>query len=273
MINVKNLDFSYKEKEIFYNLNFNIYPGKWISIIGDNGSGKSTLAKILIGLLFPSKGKILINNLELNEINLSNIRSLMGIVFQNPDYQFVGFDVKSDIAFGLENCSLSREQIQERINKYSNMFLVNELLDKKMQELSGGQKQKVAITSVLAMEPQIIIFDEPTAFLDPKETQEINNIIKNINQKKDKIIITITHDLSFALQSDEIIVLKQNKIWKYETSRNLLKNQDFLEEFFFSLPLALKVYYQLQKEKDLSSIDLPFFEELKDVLWQYNFEM
>lgn len=227
MIEVQNLSFSYNNKKVLKNLNFKIYNNKWISIIGNNGSGKSTLAQILIGLFHSYEGRVLINNTELNENTLNDLRSIMGIVFQNPDYQFVGFDVKSDIAFGLENKKLSRNKIIELINKYSSILGIQKLLDKKPQELSGGQKQKVAIASVLAMEPQIIIFDEPTSFLDPQGAQEINNIIRKISKTK-KIIITITHDFSLALKSDEIIVLNNGIIWKYDKTSNLLKD-DFFE--------------------------------------------
>ncbi|MFR0367881.1 ATP-binding cassette domain-containing protein [Candidatus Phytoplasma palmae] len=273
MIIVKNLDFKYKDKIIFHNLNFIINSGQWISIIGENGSGKSTLAKILTGLLQLQKGEILINNISLTEDNLIDLRSSLGIIFQNPDYQFVGFDVRSDIAFGLENKQLKRSEIEKKIQKYSLMLGIEELLDKKPQELSGGQKQKVSIASVLAMEPEIIIFDEPTAFLDPKGAKEIQNIIQNIHKQKNKILITITHDLSFALKSDKIMVLQEGILVKYENSYKFLKDFDFLNKFFPNLPLSLQLYFLLFKDQKIDNQNKKFFNKLKDVLWQYILKM
>ncbi|MBP3059391.1 ATP-binding cassette domain-containing protein [Texas Phoenix palm phytoplasma] len=275
MIIVKNLDFKYKDKRIFHNLNFIIESGQWISIIGENGSGKSTLAKILTGLLQFQKGEILINNFSLNEDNLIYLRSLIGIIFQNPDYQFVGFDVRSDIAFGLENKKFQRSEILEKIKKYSAMLGIEDLLYKKPQELSGGQKQKVSIASVLAMEPEIIIFDEPTAFLDPKGAKEIQNIIQNIHKQKNKILITITHDFSFALKSDKIMLLQEGFLLKYEKSHKFLKDFDFLYKFFPNLPLSLQLYFLLFKDRkiDTQNKNKKFFNKLKDALWQYILKM
>ncbi|WEK82400.1 MAG: ABC-type cobalt transport system, ATPase component [Candidatus Phytoplasma pruni] len=274
MIIVKGLNFSYKEKQILHDLNFKINPGTWVSIIGDNGSGKSTLVKILISLLQYQKGQIMINGLELNENNLSDIRPLMGIVFQNPDYQFIGFDVRSDIAFGLENQNLPREEMQQKIFEVSRSLGIYDLLDKKPQELSGGQKQKVAIASVLALEPEIIIFDEPTAFLDPQGVKEIHNIIKNIHQQKNKILITITHDLSFALQSDEIIILEKGHLLKHDKPANFIKEPSFLEKYFVNLPLSLKLYYELlKKDENLSHEKTESLQKIKEILWQYSLKM
>ncbi|WP_341266622.1 ATP-binding cassette domain-containing protein [Candidatus Phytoplasma fraxini] len=273
MIIVKNLSFNYKDKQIFNDLNFEISMGKWVSVIGDNGSGKTTLVKILIGLLRQNQGQIFINGKELTENNLFELRTSMGIVFQNPDYQFVGYDVENDIAFGLENRLLSREEMKQKINKYSRMFNIQHLLSSKPNELSGGQKQKVAIASVLAMNPEIIIFDEPTSFLDPQSSQEIFNIIQTIHKQKDKILITITHDLSFALKSDEIMILDEGNLIKKEASSNLLKDMSFINKHFEHLPLGLKLYYELEKIKDLSGINLKKTRELQDFLWQYNLKM
>ncbi|MEZ0180064.1 ATP-binding cassette domain-containing protein ['Camptotheca acuminata' phytoplasma] len=272
MIVIKNLGFNYKNKKIFNNLNLEILIGNWISIIGKNGSGKSTLAKILIGLLKQNEGQIFIDGRELIEDNLSEIRSLMGIVFQNPDYQFVGLDVKSDIAFGLENQLLSRKEMQKRIEKYSRMMNINHLLDKKPQDLSGGQKQKVAITSVLVMEPKIIIFDEPTSFLDPQGAKEIFDIIYNISKEQNKILITITHDLNFALKSDKILLLEEGNLEQY-WPLELLENYDFAQKYFNYLPLSMKINYELQKRLDSKDINKEFFNKLKDALWEYTLKM
>lgn len=273
MIIVENLCFSYNGQKVFHNLNFKIMDGQWISLMGDNGSGKTTLVNILVGLLPFLKGNIWLNGLQMNLLNNQSLRDMIGIIFQNPDYQFVGFDVCSDIAFGLENQRLSRTIIQQKIKKYACMLNIEHLLDKKQQELSGGQKQKVAIASVLAMEPQIIIFDESTAFLDPKSKQEIYQIIQQIHQNKKQILITITHDLVFALKSDEIMFLnQQGELWKKDRPINLLRDNDFVNKYFDNLPLNLKIYYQLEKEK-LNLNNSKHYGDLRSLLWQYNLIM
>ncbi|XVJ45084.1 ATP-binding cassette domain-containing protein [Candidatus Phytoplasma australasiaticum] len=269
MIIVENLYFSYKDDEILQNLNFRVNSGKWISIIGGNGSGKSTLARILVGLLPIQKGRVIIDNIALTEENLFLLRSRIGIIFQNPDYQFIGCDVKHDIAFGLENQNLSREEMQKKIFNIAKKLNILHLLDCNPQELSGGQKQLVAIASVLVMDPQIIIFDEPTSFLDPQGTKEVNNIIKDIHRTDNKILIIITHDWEFAFQSDEIIFLQKGNLLKQDTPVNFMKDEIFLKNNFINLPLSLKLYYQLQQ--DFNQLQNPpiILSKLKDFLWQY----
>ncbi|MDV3166904.1 MAG: ATP-binding cassette domain-containing protein [Vigna little leaf phytoplasma] len=273
MIIVDNLCFSYCSKKIFNNLSFQIREGQWISLIGDNGSGKTTLANILVGLLPFAKGNILINNLKVEPRNYHLLNGLVGIIFQNPDYQFIGFDVRRDIAFGLENQMLSRSQIEQKIKKYSRLLKIEHLLDKKPQELSGGQKQKVAIASVLAMEPKIIIFDESTALLDPTSIQEIYKIINQINLRGKQILITITHDLTLALQSDEIMVLNhKGELCQKDKPRNLLYNEIFLNKYFHNLPLSLQLFFQLRKEKN-NFTNKKLYTEIQNLLWRYSLTM
>ncbi|MDV3157370.1 MAG: ATP-binding cassette domain-containing protein [Candidatus Phytoplasma australasiaticum] len=273
MIIVENLYFSYKDDEILQNLNFRVTDGKWISIIGGNGSGKSTLARILVGLLPIQKGRVIIDNIALTEENLFLLRSRIGIIFQNPDYQFIGCDVKHDIAFGLENQNLSREEMQKKIFNIAKKLNILHLLDCNPQELSGGQKQLVTIASILVMDPQIIIFDEPTSFLDPQVTQKVNNIIKDIHRTDNKILIIITHDWEFAFQSDEIIFLQKGNLLKQDTPVNFMKDEIFLKNNFINLPLSLKLYYRLQQ--DFNQLQNPpiILSKLKDFLWQYSLKM
>ncbi|MDO8059995.1 energy-coupling factor ABC transporter ATP-binding protein [Candidatus Phytoplasma citri] len=273
MIVVENLYFSYKDVEILQNLNFCINSGKWISIIGGNGSGKSTLARILVGLLPILKGKVIIDNIVLTEENLFLLRARMGIIFQNPDYQFIGCDVKHDIAFGLENQNLSREVMEKKIFNIAQKLNILHLLDCNPQELSGGQKQLVAIASVLVMEPKIIIFDEPTSFLDPQGTQEIYNLIEDIHQNNNITLITITHDWEFAFRSDEIIFLQKGNLLKKDIPINFMKDEIFLKNNFIHLPLFLKLYYRLQQDFNRLSKPPIILSKLKDFLWQYNLKM
>lgn len=271
MIEIKNLSFDYGKQKILENLNFDISSNIWVSIMGNNGSGKTTLAKVLVGLLGPYQGNIFINNINLSDYNLLLLRSKISMIFQNPDYQFIGQTVVDDITFSLANQNIPREEIIQRVYKYSEMVGINDLLYKKPQELSGGQKQKVAIASILAMQPEIIIFDEVTAFLDPKGKKEIEQIIKQI---KNKIIITITHNLDFAFQSDEIIFLEKGKLVKKDKPEIFFKDQFFLNKYKLEIPLALKLYYELQKdrnilkEKKINNIAL--LDAIQEALWLYN---
>ena len=182
LIEVKNLDFSYNEtKKVIKNISFDIKKGDYVTIIGHNGSGKSTLARLLIGLLEAKSGSIKIDGLELNEENVYKIREKIGIVFQNPDNQFIGSTVRDDIAFGLENHMIPQGDMDDIINKYAKEVGLEEFLDKEPTALSGGQKQRVAIAGVLAMNPDIIIFDEATSMLDPRGKKDIKDIMRKLH--------------------------------------------------------------------------------------------
>ena len=210
-IEVKDLSFRYvKEEQTINNVSFNINKGEFICILGHNGSGKSTLAKLLVGLLKAKRGKILINGIELNEDTVDELRKEMGIVFQNPDNQFVGVTVKDDIAFGLENRCVKSDEMKEKVEKYAKLVRMEDFLDRNPEELSGGEKQRVAIAGILAMNPELIIFDESTSMLDPKGVREIIEIIKELKGKK--TVISITHNLDEASFADRVIVMNQGKI-------------------------------------------------------------
>ena len=196
LIEVKNLDFSYNEtKKVIKNISFDIKKGDYVTIIGHNGSGKSTLARLLIGLLEAKGGSINIDGLELNEENVYKIREKIGIVFQNPDNQFIGSTVRDDIAFGLENHMVPQGDMDDIINKYAKEVGLEEFLDKEPTALSGGQKQRVAIAGVLAMNPDIIIFDEATSMLDPRGKKDIKDIMRKLHGDGSFTIISITHDI------------------------------------------------------------------------------
>ncbi|AGL90653.1 ABC-type cobalt import ATP-binding protein cbiO 2 [Candidatus Phytoplasma australiense] len=265
MIEIKDLSFYYQNNPILQNLNLKIEKNSWVSIIGHNGSGKSTLAKILLGLLKPQTGSLTIDKKLMNEKNLPHIRPQIGIIFQNPDYQFTGMTAREDIAFGLENYNLTRQEIIAKIDKYSKMLKIDHLLDRNVSFLSGGQKQRVAIASILAMETNIIVFDEVTAFLDPQGATEIKNIIQQI---QGKTLITITHDLELAAKSHQIVILHEGKLIKTMSPLSFFQNEAFLDQYNFKPPLALKLYYQLSKDSQLKLT--PSLQKLKDILWEYN---
>lgn len=261
LIEVNNLVFSYDKKvNVVDGVSFNVDSGKYISIIGHNGSGKSTIAKLLIGLLEPNKDSIKAFSLELNDKNIHEIRQRIGIVFQNPDNQFVGSTVRDDIAFGLENRCVPQENMDEIINKFAKKVHMENFLDKEPENLSGGQKQRVAIAGILAMNPDVIIFDEATSMLDPKGKREVRESIDEMRKENPNLtIISITHDLEEAFSSDEVIILKKGKLIVDDTPENILKNREIFAKCELDLPFKEHFVEALKEEgisvKDTTTID------------------
>lgn len=242
LIEVKDLNFSYNDsKEVLKNISFNIEKGSYTTIIGHNGSGKSTLARLLVGLLVAKSGTINIDGMLLNEENVYKIREKLGIVFQNPDNQFIGSTVRDDIAFGLENRLVPSEDMEEIIVKYANEVGLSDYLDKEPSNLSGGQKQRVAIAGVLAMKPDIIIFDEATSMLDPKGKADIKSLMRMIHEDGHFTIISITHDIEEVLQASDCIVLNKGEIFMHDTPSNVFKHPNELRKIELDIPFNLKV--------------------------------
>ena len=269
LIEVRNLTFSYTEgNEVLSDLSFNIEKGDYVTIIGHNGSGKSTLARLLVGLLVPKSGDIIIDGLKLDEENVYKIREKLGIVFQNPDNQFIGSTVKDDIAFGLENRLVKSEEMDEIINKYASIVGLEKFLDKEPTALSGGQKQRVAIAGVLAMKPDIIIFDEATSMLDPKGKKDIKDLMNKIHGDGQYTIISITHDIEEVMQASDCIVLNKGKIYMHDMPTNIFKNGDELRKIDLDVPFNIKIKEAFKKEKiNLKNNSL---EKMADELWQLN---
>ena len=268
-IEFRNVTFYYTKSEVVLdNLSFTIEDGSMTAIIGHNGSGKSTIAKLIMGLLEPISGEIYINDELLTIDNLDRLRSKMGIIFQNPDNQFVGATVKDDMAFGLENHLIERSEMINRIEKYSKLVNMYEFLEKNPENLSGGQKQRVAIAGVLAMETDLIIFDESTSMLDPKGTKEINETIKELkNKTTDKTIISITHELEEALYADRILVLNKGQIVMDGTPSTVLPKKDILEAS------GLKVIDGISLYNDLEALSFSKKDEIMEAIWESVFKM
>lgn len=249
IIEANNLSFSYtKNNDALKDISFVIESGKYYSIIGHNGSGKSTLAKLLIGLLKPSENSLKAFGLEYNSKNIKEIRTKIGIVFQNPDNQFIGSTVRDDIAFGLENRCVPQKDMDKIINEFATKVDMRNYLDKEPEKLSGGQKQRVAIAGVLSMHPDVVIFDEATAMLDPKGKKEINSLIKKMREENPNLtLISITHDVEEAFNSDEIIVLNEGKIFLSGTPNEVLKHAKELEDINLDVPFLFKLTEELNK--------------------------
>lgn len=249
IIKVENLCFEYEpELKTIHNISFQIKKGEYVAILGHNGSGKSTIAKLLIGLLEKKSGHIIIDHKELNLENLYKIREKIGIVFQNPDNQFIGATVRDDIAFGLENICISREKMDELIERYAKRVRMDQFLDHEPTKLSGGQKQRVAIAGILAMSPSIIILDESTSMLDPRGRKEINELIRELKEDKEMTIISITHDIEEAKNADRILLLNKGEIVGDDQPETLLMNEKLLLDLHLDTPFALKVSRKLKAQ-------------------------
>ena len=250
LIEVKNVSFSYNEtKKAVDDVSFEVEQGSYVTVIGHNGSGKSTLAKLIAGLLPIKEGKIIIDGLEVNEENIGKIRTKLGIVFQNPDNQFIGSTVKDDIAFGLENKQVKQEDMDGIINEYADKVGLHDFLNYEPQNLSGGQKQRVAIAGILAMKPSILIFDEATSMLDPKGKKEIKKLMYDLAGGDDITIVSITHDIEEVLQSDDCVVLNKGKLFMHDTPEKVFMHADKLRQIELDVPFIEKVREVFGKKK------------------------
>ena len=277
VIEIRNLSFSYEYEEenktlVLDDVTLDIERGSYTVIVGHNGSGKSTLAKLMIGLLEKEKGNIYIDGLELNRDSIYEIRNKIGVVFQNPDNQFIGATVEDDIAFGLENHLVPNNEMQPIIEEYANKTGMLEFLDKEPTKLSGGQKQRVAIAGVLAMRPEIIILDEATSMLDPKGKREIKELIKKMRDIVPNItIVSITHDISEAVASDKVVVMNKGKVFATGTPKEIFSDEDKLKEVGLQLPFTYKVQHELQKEGYSLELVMSTKEMVKEIC-QLNFK-
>jgi energy-coupling factor transport system ATP-binding protein len=259
MINVKKLIFKYSQsiENALNNINIDFPDKAYIAIVGHNGSGKSTLSKLLVGLYKPISGSITIDGTTITKKTLKQIRSKIGIVFQNPDNQFIGSTVEDDIAFGLENKKLQRKEMEVIIKDLSEKVGMDDFLDKSPENLSGGQKQRVAIASTLALDPKIIIFDEVTSMLDPKGKREVLSLIKDIQKNRDKTLISITHDMDEAIMADKIIVMSHGEVIASGNPREILNNKKIIKLAKIDSPMI----YKLSEKLKSLGIKLTFDED------------
>lgn len=267
-IEVSNLSFSYTEEgNTIQDVSFSIPKGSYTTIIGHNGSGKSTIAKLIIGLLKAQSGTIRILGTELTPETVYDLRSHVGIVFQNPDNQFIGSTVADDIAFGLENHCVPQEDMQALIEKSAASVGMSDFLQAEPTHLSGGQKQRVAIAGILAMTPDIIIFDESTSMLDPQGKASINAQIKRLHDEKNITILSITHDMEEVAQSQHVIVLNHGVVEMEGTPKEVFAQEAMLKKMQLDIPFALK-FSKAMKKEGFSSIHALTLDEVVNQLCQ-----
>ena len=270
IIDVKDLSFRYKESQEYYNLKditFHVKRGEWLSIVGHNGSGKSTTVRLIDGLLEAESGEIVIDGQRLTDENVWNIRRQIGMVFQNPDNQFVGATVEDDVAFGLENQGLPRQEMKKRVEEALDLVGMLDFKKREPARLSGGQKQRVAIAGVVALRPAILILDEATSMLDPEGRKELIETVQGIRKDYDMTVISITHDLEEVAMSDRVLVMKKGSIESTSSPRELFSRND-LDQIGLDDPFA----NQLKNSLSQNGYDLPenylTESELEDKLWE-----
>ena len=252
---IRNISFQYeaKTRKALDNVSFDLQEGEWLAIVGHNGSGKSTLAKLLIGLNFTTEGTIKVNDLVMKEDTVWDIRRHIGMVFQNPDNQFVGTTVQDDVAFGLENAGIERKDMLHRVQDALKKVRMDEFLDQEPHHLSGGQKQRVAIAGVLALQPSIIILDEATSMLDPLGKSEVLGVIRELKEDKQLTVISITHDLEEAARADRMIVLNQGKVFAEGSPAEIFKLEEELIKLGLDIPFSIKLSKSLRENGILVS--------------------
>ncbi|WP_373713714.1 energy-coupling factor ABC transporter ATP-binding protein [Streptococcus sp.] len=270
IIEVKDLKYKYNEADTTYTLNgvsFHVKQGEWLSIIGHNGSGKSTTVRLIDGLLEAESGDIIIAGDKLTVDNVWEKRRQIGMVFQNPDNQFVGATVEDDVAFGLENQGIPLEEMQERVHQALELVGMSDFKKREPARLSGGQKQRVAIAGVVALRPNIIILDEATSMLDPEGRLDLIRIVKDIKDRYNMTVISITHDLDEVALSDRVIVMKEGEVESVSRPEELFMRKD-LQALDLNQPFTADLADQLR----LKGLEVPdrYFteEELEETLWE-----
>lgn len=270
IIELEDIHYRYHEddaREALAGVSLEIRRGEWLAIIGHNGSGKSTLAKVMNGLIEANTGSVVVNGKMLTEETVFEARRTVGMVFQNPDNQFVGTTVEDDIAFGLENIGLPREEMLERVTRVLDMVKMSEFRTKEPARLSGGQKQRVAIAGVTALEPEVIILDEATSMLDPKGRLEVISTIQKLHKEKKITVISITHDLDEAAQADRVVLMEQGQIQQIGTPKEIFKLGSKLVEKGLDVPFAEKLIEAL-RERGINAPEEYLDEEgLVEWLW------
>lgn len=248
IISAENLHFTYPgdDEEALHGLNFEISKGQFVAILGRNGSGKSTLAKMFNGILLPSEGKVTVCGMDTSaEENILLIRRQVGMVFQNPDNQIVAGVVEDDVAFAPENLGVPPEEIRERVDRALKLVNMYEYREHAPHLLSGGQKQRVAIAGVLAMEPDVIVLDEPTAMLDPQGRQEVVGTVTRLCREQGITVILITHHMAECVDADRLMIMDEGRITADGSPAEVFSRVELLKKEGLTVPASTYVVHKL----------------------------
>lgn len=272
VIEIKNLTYHYpnQTKLILKKVNLSINRGDWVSLIGANGSGKSTLAKLIVGLLDDEEQQIQVFGKTMNDKNGNEIRSNIGMVFQNPENQFVSSTVLDDVAFGLENQGMKTSEMKIRVAKALETVEMNDFINQAPNQLSGGQNQRVALASVLAQQPSLIILDEATSMLDPTTRSKILKVVHRLHEEQGTTVLAITHDINETLLSDKIVILNQGEIVAEDKPNRIYVQTELLRKCGLEVPLTYQVQQAFSKNGIKISEDYLNEEELIKQLWKLN---
>lgn len=273
IIEVKNITFEYDDNDqkdvILKDFSINISRGSFTVILGHNGSGKSTLAKLLNGLYKPNSGEILVDGIStLDENSEIEIKRRVGLVFQNPDNQLVASIVEEDVAFGPENLGHSPEVIRQEVDDALKAVNMYDFRNSTPHRLSGGQKQRIAIAGIIAMKPDCIVLDEPTAMLDPKGRNEIISTIKKLNKENNITIVLITHFMEEAVDADRVVVMDNGNIVADSTPKNIFSNIKLLKDVGLDVPQTTELLYRLKQGGMNISTDVISIEESAQKIYE-----
>ena len=272
IIETKYLTFSYSEgtTAALDDVNIQIREGEFTAILGHNGSGKSTLAKHFNGILLPSGGKVYVGGLDTAEDSkLFDIRKTAGMVFQNPDNQIVATVVEEDVAFACENLGLPWAELRKRVDDALAAVGMTEFANHAPHLLSGGQKQRIAIAGVLAMQPRVIIMDEPTAMLDPAGRADVMETIKELNRQKGMTVVLLTHHMDEAAQADRVIVMKQGQVALDGTPKEVFAQVETMQALSLTVPQTVEILHGLNQGGETLALDKLTVEECADELIRY----
>lgn len=264
MIEVKDLSFEYIRRDengdveainkAIDQVSFEVNKGEFIAILGANGSGKSTMAKHINAILYPTEGSVWVNGLNTaEEKNLWDIRQTAGMVFQNPDNQIIATVVEEDVGFGPENMGIPTDEIWERVEQSLKAVGMLEFRSHSPNKLSGGQKQRVAIAGIMAMKPECIILDEPTAMLDPNGRKEVIETVRELNRREKVTVLLITHHMDEVIHADRVIVMNQGQLVMQGTPREIFSRVDEIKKYRLDVPQVTELAFELRKE----GLDLP----------------
>lgn len=269
MIHINNLSYSYPDgTQVLDSISLDIRKGEFIAIAGKNGSGKSTLLRHMNGLLLPTEGSVIVNEMDTTDpSSILDIRQIAGMVFQDPQSQFIGMTLEEDVAFGPENLGLAQEDIRDRVDRALQDVGMQEYKNHTSRSLSGGQKQKVALASVLAMEPEIVLFDEVTSMLDPMSRKDILDLILQLHEKGTTVVY-ITHRLEELVHADRLLVMENGSITHNGNPRIILSQMDSMN-FGFELPPIIELAKRLCDSGFIDPACFPLSrEELREALCQ-----